>query len=180
MTGSIRKTRLDSLLMDAAMTCEFTTREALPWAPRACFARQLHRRFRGQEEAQVVVENEDNLDYPSTGPAGVLSAPWLALPSSYTGRWDLLKSGCRPGKRGLGALPLGPLLSCRQFLTQVAIQDAPHPPPHFLCDLEQIPFSGALISNGTNPALNSEDQAAVAQRDPSKLFKRFCGACGVP
>uniref|UniRef100_A0A8C8YD92 Uncharacterized protein n=1 Tax=Prolemur simus TaxID=1328070 RepID=A0A8C8YD92_PROSS len=33
MTGSMRKTRLDSLLMDAAMTCEFTTREAPPWPP---------------------------------------------------------------------------------------------------------------------------------------------------
>ena len=33
MTGSIRKTRLDSLLMDAAMTCEFTTREAPPGPP---------------------------------------------------------------------------------------------------------------------------------------------------
>uniref|UniRef100_A0A8C2LAB2 Uncharacterized protein n=1 Tax=Cricetulus griseus TaxID=10029 RepID=A0A8C2LAB2_CRIGR len=30
MTGSMRKTRLDSLLMDAAMTCEFTTSEAPP------------------------------------------------------------------------------------------------------------------------------------------------------
>uniref|UniRef100_A0A667GV81 Uncharacterized protein n=1 Tax=Lynx canadensis TaxID=61383 RepID=A0A667GV81_LYNCA len=33
MTGSMRKTRLDSLLMDAAMTCEFTTREAPPGPP---------------------------------------------------------------------------------------------------------------------------------------------------
>uniref|UniRef100_A0A8C4MFH7 Uncharacterized protein n=1 Tax=Equus asinus TaxID=9793 RepID=A0A8C4MFH7_EQUAS len=33
MTGSMRKTRLDSLLMDAAMTCEFTTREAPPGLP---------------------------------------------------------------------------------------------------------------------------------------------------
>uniref|UniRef100_A0A8C5W7T6 Uncharacterized protein n=1 Tax=Microcebus murinus TaxID=30608 RepID=A0A8C5W7T6_MICMU len=33
MTGSMRNTRLDSLLMDAAMTCEFTTREAPPWPP---------------------------------------------------------------------------------------------------------------------------------------------------
>uniref|UniRef100_A0A8D0GFE0 Uncharacterized protein n=1 Tax=Sphenodon punctatus TaxID=8508 RepID=A0A8D0GFE0_SPHPU len=29
MTGSMRKTRLDSLLMEAAMTCEFTTSEGL-------------------------------------------------------------------------------------------------------------------------------------------------------
>uniref|UniRef100_A0A7N5P314 Uncharacterized protein n=1 Tax=Ailuropoda melanoleuca TaxID=9646 RepID=A0A7N5P314_AILME len=33
MTGSMRKTRLDSLLMDAAMTWEFTTREAPPGPP---------------------------------------------------------------------------------------------------------------------------------------------------
>uniref|UniRef100_A0A8C0D976 Uncharacterized protein n=1 Tax=Balaenoptera musculus TaxID=9771 RepID=A0A8C0D976_BALMU len=33
MTGSMRKTRLDSLLMDAAMTWEFTTREAPPRPP---------------------------------------------------------------------------------------------------------------------------------------------------
>uniref|UniRef100_A0A6I8NXV3 Uncharacterized protein n=1 Tax=Ornithorhynchus anatinus TaxID=9258 RepID=A0A6I8NXV3_ORNAN len=32
MTGSMRKTRLDSLLIDAAMTCEFTTRE-VPLVP---------------------------------------------------------------------------------------------------------------------------------------------------
>lgn len=30
MTGSMRKTRLDSLLIEAAMTCELTTREAPP------------------------------------------------------------------------------------------------------------------------------------------------------
>uniref|UniRef100_A0A670K669 Uncharacterized protein n=1 Tax=Podarcis muralis TaxID=64176 RepID=A0A670K669_PODMU len=29
MTGSIRKTRLDSLLMEAAITCELTTSEGL-------------------------------------------------------------------------------------------------------------------------------------------------------
>uniref|UniRef100_A0A8C3P2A6 Uncharacterized protein n=1 Tax=Chrysemys picta bellii TaxID=8478 RepID=A0A8C3P2A6_CHRPI len=29
MTGSMRKTRLDSLLMEAAMTCELTTRAGL-------------------------------------------------------------------------------------------------------------------------------------------------------
>uniref|UniRef100_I3MVD3 Uncharacterized protein n=1 Tax=Ictidomys tridecemlineatus TaxID=43179 RepID=I3MVD3_ICTTR len=33
MTGSMRKTRLDSLLMEAAMTWEFTTREAPPGPP---------------------------------------------------------------------------------------------------------------------------------------------------
>lgn len=33
MTGSMRKTRLDSLLMEAAMTCEFTTREVPPGLP---------------------------------------------------------------------------------------------------------------------------------------------------
>nr|BAE34245.1 unnamed protein product [Mus musculus] len=33
MTGSMRKTRLDSLLIDAAMTCELTTREAPPGPP---------------------------------------------------------------------------------------------------------------------------------------------------
>uniref|UniRef100_A0A3B3QGI6 Uncharacterized protein n=1 Tax=Paramormyrops kingsleyae TaxID=1676925 RepID=A0A3B3QGI6_9TELE len=30
MTGSVRNTRLDSLLMEAAMTCEFTTRPRPP------------------------------------------------------------------------------------------------------------------------------------------------------